>query len=228
MKNYLLIVLFSLGFLSTIWAQSDDFSKKSYITFDVLSPVINYSPRYEIGYYRHFNEQWMLGAELGIGTYDTSINFAAPGGWIEKDYLSFSITPEIIYMRNPYRKTKRFISAELFYIHHTDKFQDKSYTDTEFIKTYNYESADYQRNKFGLNFSYGMIINFSNSVGIIPKLVAGFKVRDVQYKNVENLTVSEGEGFYGCTPSFTSRHLEVAGLVTRFNFNFEMQFFFKF
>ena len=228
MKNYLLIVLFSLGFLSTIWAQSDDFSKKSYITFDVLSPVINYSPRYEIGYYRHFNEQWMLGAELGIGTYDTTINFAADGNWIEKDYKSFSIAPEIKYILNPARKTRKFISAELFYIYHSDKFSNRSYTNTDFTTTSSYDRADYQRNKFGLNFNYGMIINFSNSVGIIPKLGAGFKVRDVQYKNIENLTVSEGEGFYGCTPSFTSRHLEVAGLVTRFNFNFEMQFFFKF
>ena len=228
MKNHLLIVLVLFGIISNTSAQSDEFDKLNYLTFDVLSPVINYSPRYEIGYYRHLNDQWIVGAEVGIGTYDTSINFAAPGGWIEKDYRSFSIAPEIIYMRNPYRITKRFISAELFYIYHTDNFQNKSYTDTEFIKTYNYESADYQRNKFGLNLNYGMIINFSNSVGIIPKIGGGIKIRDVQFKNIENLTVSQGEGFYGCTPSFTSRHLEVEGLVTRFHFNFELQFFLKF
>ena len=228
MKNYLLIVLFSLGSIWSGWSQSNYIEKKSYITFDILSPTINYSPRYEIGYYRHLDESWIVGAEVGMGNYETSINFAADGDWIEEDYLSFSIAPEIKYILNPNRKTRKFFSAQLFYIFHSDKLSNRSYTNTDFTTTSSYDRADYQRNKFGLNFNYGMIINFSNSVGLIPKIGAGVKIRDVQFSNAENLSVNNFNDNYVSTPHFHSRHLEVEGLITRFNFNFELQFFYKF
>lgn len=225
MRRVLAFLFLFFAIIVASSAQSTSDIKDSYITFDLLSPTINYSPRYEIGYYRHIDEQWILGAEVGFGNYGTTINFTANGNWIEKDYSSFSLTPEIIYITNPYRKTRRFISAELFYIYHTDKFSNRNYTGTDFKDAYRYDGADYQRNKFGLNFNYGMIINFNNSVGLIPKIGAGIKIRDVQFSNIKNLTVDANED---CSPEFTSRHLEVQGTITRFNFNFEMQFFFKF
>ncbi len=228
MRNYLLVVLFLIGFTSSITAQSDYLEKNSYITFDLNSPIINYSPRYEIGYYRHLDERLIVGAEFGFGNYRTTINFAAEGNWIEKDYESFSIAPEIKYILNPSRKTRKFISAELFYIYHSDKLSNRSYTNTDFTKTSSYDRADYQRNKFGLNFNYGMIINLSNSIGLIPKIGAGVKIRDVKFSNAENLITTNVGSYEDCSPDFISRHIEVEGLITRFNFNFEMQLFYKF
>ncbi len=228
MKNFLLVLLLSIGFIANISAQSDEFDKLNYITADLLAPTASYAPRYEIGYYRHLDDQWIVGAEVGYGNYATTINFAADGKWIEKNYQSFSIAPEIKYILNPARKTRKFISAELFYIYHSDKFSNRSYTNTNFTTTSSYDRADYQRDKFGLNFNYGMIINFSNSVGLIPKIGAGVKVRNVQFSNAENLNVTNLNDYQVSTPHFNSRHLEVEGVITRFNFNFEIQFFYKF
>ena len=228
MKNFLLVLLLSFGFITNTSAQSDYFDKLNYVTLDILSPIVSYAPRYEIGYYRHLDGRWIVGAEVGYGNFATTINFAADGNWIEKDYESFSIAPEIKYILNPVRKTRKFISAELFYIYHSDKFTNRSYTNTDFTTRSNFDSADYQRNKFGLNFNYGMIINFSNSVGLIPKIGAGVKIRDVQFSNAENLILNNLNDFEDCSPDFISRHIEVEGLITRFNFNFELQFFYKF
>ena len=228
MKNSLLVLLLSIGFTVNIFSQSEDIDKLNYVTLDILSPITSYAPRYEIGYYRHLDDRWIVGAEVGSGTYATTIYFAEDGNWIEKDYQSFSIAPEIKYVLNPSRKTRKFVSAELFYIYHADKLLNRSYTNTSFTKSSSYDQADYQRNKFGLNFNYGMIINFSNSVGLIPKIGAGVKIRDVQFSNIDNLIVNDVGDYEDCSPDFVSRHLEVEGLITRFNFNFELQFFYKF
>ena len=228
MKNFLLVLLLSIGFIVITSAQSIELDKQNYVTLDLLSPIASYAPRYEIGYYRHLDERWILGAEVGFGTYATTINFAEDGNWIEKDYQSFSIAPEIKYVLNPSRKTRKFVSAELFYIYHSDKLLNRSYTNTAFTKSSSYDQADYQRNKFGLNFNYGMIINFSNRVGLIPKIGAGVKIRDVQFSNIDNLIVNDVGDYEDCSPDFVSRHLEVEGIITRFNFNFELQFFYKF
>ena len=228
MKNYLLAFLYSIGFISFGSAQTDTVDKLNYVTLDIVSPITSYAPRYEIGFYRHLDDRWIVGAEVGFGNYATTINFAKEGNWIEKDYKSFSIAPEIKYILNPKRRTRKFVSAEIFYIYHSDKLSNRNYRNSNSERNYSFETADYERHRFGLNFNYGMIINFSESVGIIPKLGVGFKTRNVDFTNQKNLKYLpdyEESDVVHFTPT---SHLNTEGLVTGFNFNFEIQFFYKF
>lgn len=73
-----------------------------------------------------------------------------------------------------------------------------------------------------------MIVNFSKRVGIIPKIGAGIKMRDVEFSNQRNLVVRLDYEFSDVIIFPSSNHLKTEGFVSRFNFNLELQFFYKF
>ncbi|MEP0262418.1 hypothetical protein [Dokdonia sp.] len=233
MKNNFLLVCFLLISTHSLFGQSEEVQRKSYVTFDVLSPIASYSPAWKVGYFRKINDQFIIGAEVGIGTYGTSINFVGDGDWIENDYFKFEVSPELIYVLNPNHTFENFVSAEAFYIRHTDSFENSSYRSETNSQYFNYDSADYRRQKFGLNLNYGAIINFSKRFGLIPKVGFGVRVRSVDFSNIVNPELdpnNQGEdgGLVESVAPNIRDFLEIEGSVTRLNFNFDIKLFYKF
>ena len=226
MKRILLLFILVIE-INSVFGQTTN-EKNNFLNLNLISPIYSYSPRWNLGYHRVLNRHFILGAEVGFGSYGVSINNAADADWIEDEYFSFEFSPELKYMINPADKTKMFASVDLFYIYHSDNLKDRTYEDQTDMNFYRYESADYQRHKFGLNLNYGFIINFSDTFGLIPKIGLGVKMRDVNFSNIKNPVVDnnyeESDTFFPTSNDF----LTVEGFHTNVNFNFELQFYFKY
>lgn len=188
MKKTLLFLLVITMNFSLLQAQEENKSSSqgSMFTFNLASPIINYNPRWNIGYTKSINEKWLIGIELGYGNYSASINHARGSDHIEKDYKLWEIRPQIYYILNPNYKAKMYLSAELFYINHTDTFFNDNYTINNDSKNIRYEKADYRRIKTGGNLNFGAFINFSKYIGINPSIGLGVRNRNVSYSNVIN------------------------------------------
>jgi len=224
--NAFALVLFLLLNCFSTKAQEEETPKKAgFITFNMTSPLLSYAPRWDVGYYRHLNERWLLGVEVGYGNYGSAINFKMDYEVIEKDYQLFEIRPEVIYIMTPNRKSKRFFSGELYYISHTDHFTTDSYEAGNY--RYRFEQADYKRIKYGVNLNYGMIINFTKNFGIIPKIGFGWRFRDVKYSNqvglVESLNGDEDEIEFPNTEGYITDSGKKSGP----NFVFDVKLFFR-
>lgn len=228
MRTNFLLLLFLITGVHNIIGQSKTNDKNNYISLNLVSPTFSYSPRWTLGYHYVLNERYILGTELGMGSYGTSVNFAADGDWIDNKYFSIEFSPELKYIFNSKSKTKKFIAAELFYIYHRDNLKNEVYRNMSDLKFYKYDSADYQRNKFGLNLNYGLIINFSKNFGLTPKVGLGIKMRDVKFSNIANPIIEnnyeESDTFF----TSSNDYLTIEGFETNINFNFELQLFFKF
>lgn len=233
-RNYLLLFI-GIGItINSMFGQTNENHKKNfYLTFNLTSPTLSYSPKWNIGFYKDLTNRLTIGGEIGYGSYGTSINFAADGDWIEKDFKIFEFSPELIYILKPNSNTKKFISSNLFYIKHSDNLNNRTYRNEKDKVFYNYDSADYRRDKFGINFNYGMIINFSNQIGIIPKIGLGIKMRSVNFSNVVNaikIISDENENgeLVGALAPNRKDFLEIEGFNTSLNFNFDIKIFYKF
>ena len=226
MKRILLLFILVIE-INSVFGQTTN-EKNNYLNLNLISPTYSYSPRWNVGYHRVLDKHFIMGAEIGFGSYGTTINGAADADWIEDQYFSFEISPELKYVINPDKKTKMFTSVDLFYINHSDNLKDRTYADQTDMNFYRYESADYLRHKFGLNLNYGFIINFSDKFGLIPKIGLGVKMRDVKFSNIKNPVVDnnyeESDSYFPTSNDF----LTVEGFHTNVNFNFELQFYFKY
>ena len=226
MKRILLLLILVIE-INSVFGQTTN-EKNNYLNLNLVSPTFSYVPRWNVGYHRVLDEHFIVGTEVGFGSYGTSINDAADADWIQDQYFSFKFSPELKYIINSLEKTKMLISADLFYVYHSDNLKDRTYADQADMNFYRYESADYQRQKFGLNLNYGFILNFSDTFGLMPKIGLGVKTRDVEFSNIKNPVVNnsfrEPDTFFPTINDF----LTVEGLHTNVNFNFELQFYFKY
>lgn len=230
MKKIFKIVILFLFFSGNLSTQAQEIlqqtepQKRSFFTFNISAPLVSYAPRWDLGYYYKINDKFIVGAEFGYGNYNTAINFDMDYDLLEKDYQLFEIRPEVMYVMNSNRKTKRFFSAEIYYINHKDQFYTDRYEDGS--KRYRFDQADYSRTKYGLNLNYGLIINFTKSFGIIPKIGFGWRFRDVKYSNLVNVTElsdNEGENQVPNVEGFINESGKKSGA----NFVFDVKLFFK-
>jgi len=227
MKKTLLLVFIFILSINAAYGQNA-FDKNNFFTLNLISPTFSYTPRWNLGHHTFINKQFVLGAEIGFGSYATTINFAPDSNWIYNEYKSFEFSPELKYLFNINQKTKRFISFDVFYIYHTDNLKNKTYANQTDMNFYNYESADYQRNKFGFNLNYGLITTLSKKIGIIYKIGLGLKMRSVKFSNIVNPTIDnyyeESDTFFTTINDFQV----IEGFHTNINFNFELQLYFKY
>lgn len=187
MKNTIshLISMFILLVLSTsgLNAQPGDsikyqvFKEKSFVTFNLLSPVDQLVPRWRIGYIRSINPNWKAGIEFGYG--NKKLAFADVDADNEADYQLWEIRPELYYILDPLKKTQKYVSAELFYINHTDVFYNKI----------EYDRADYSRQKYGFHLKYGLIIQIAKHFGLNIYTGFGLRIRSNSYTKIVNPTL---------------------------------------
>lgn len=215
-------------FITTFFlhAQVPKMEKSQFVTLNVIPTTAYHAPRWAVGYYRFISDKIMVGSEIQIGNYATTINFAKDGDLMEQDYFSIEISPEIFYILNPTKRHKLFVSSELFYIYHQDVLTNNHFTQ-ENLGTFHYDQADYKRQKFGMNLNFGTLFNFSDRIGMMPKMGLGIKMRNVEFYNVINPFFDpyyEGDHLF---PNIDSYHTD-KGFSTDVNFNFDLMFLYKF
>lgn len=230
MKKHFLIIALLCSMFS--FAQdSIQPERKSVVTFSLLSPTFSYAPRYTAGYMHKVAPRWWAGLEAGYGNYSTAFGMARESGsdYITPDYKLYEVRPEVYYDLRPSSKLKHLVSAELFYIHHTDHYTTDRYNGKD-GNEYRYDAADYKRIKTGLTVNYTLLFYFTDQFGMLSKTGFGIKRRNVRFSNVVNKTLlpynpgddEEGDWF-GIEP-----FQEDEGVSTKFNFNFDLKLFFKF
>lgn len=202
---------------------------KSMVTVSLFSPLLNYAPRWNVGYIKKINERYWVGIDFGYGNANTAVNFAKSGKWIHDNYQLFEIRPEIYYDLNPKSKLKHLISVEFFYINHKDSFKNSTFLDTNENSNYHYDTADYSRIKSGLNLNYNMIFNIYKNLAFMQKIGFGFKQRNVTYTNIVNKVVAQDPRI---TESFilfnNTAFIKDSGIDNGFNFNLELKLIYKF
>ena len=88
-SNFLLTALLILFGSHSLAQEKIEREYNSIITFSTFSPIVNYAPRWNLGYIRKIEKRYWLGVEIGYGNQNLSVNFAEEGGWIKKDYKIF-------------------------------------------------------------------------------------------------------------------------------------------
>jgi hypothetical protein len=226
-SNFLLIVFLILFGNHSFGQEKIEREFNSIITFSAFSPIVNYAPRWNLGYIRKIDKRYWLGLELGYGSKDISVNFAEDGGWIKNDYKIFEIKPELYYDLRPNSKLKHLLSVEFQYVNHTDKFNNSWYFDLNDKTYYNYDFADYKRIKYGINVNYNLIFYITKNLALMPKVGIGYRKRDVQYSNLVNRIEDvffEEEGFVA--PDVNG-FLRDNGDIGGFNFNLDLRIIYK-
>ncbi|UUV20237.1 hypothetical protein [Paenimyroides aestuarii] len=216
-KKTLLFVLFSCN----MFAQ--EFANKHTITLGLINQIA-LIPRFDIGYFRALNEQVTAGITLGYGTYEL---MTYKGVENTTHYKLFEMRPEIMLLRRTEKKSPHYLSAEFFYIHHTDRFSNGYfYNGREKVV---FDDANYTRNKMGFNLNYGIIASFvkSKKFGIIPEIGMGFKHRQINFSNIKNAVVVDKDSD-GCFPISTESLYHEKGVQNNFNFNIDLRLFYKF
>jgi hypothetical protein len=226
-SNFLLIVLLILFGSHSFAQEKIEREFNSIITFSSFSPIVNYAPRWNLGYIRKIDKRYWLGLELGYGSKDISVNFAEDGGWIKNDYKIYEIKPELYFDLRPNSKLKHLLSVEFQYVNHTDKFNSSWYFDLNDKTYYNYDFADYKRIKYGINVNYNLILNITKNLALMPKIGIGYRKRDVQYSNIVNRIEDEFFEEEGFVAPDVNGFLRDNGDIGGFNFNLDLRIIYK-
>lgn len=229
MKSNYVLISFIILFGSHSFAQEKNKEEfNSIITFSSFSPIVNYAPRWNLGYIRKIDKRYWLGFELGYGNKNISVNFAEEGGWIKNDYKIFEIKPEFYYDLRPKSKLKHLLSLELQYVNHTDKFNNSWYYDLNDNNYYKYDFADYKRIKYGINVNYNLIYNITKNLALMQKVGIGYRKRVVQYSNIVNRIEDE---FFEEPDAFVTPvgngFLRDNGNLGGFNFNLDLKIIYR-
>ncbi|MCB0467567.1 MAG: DUF3575 domain-containing protein [Aequorivita sp.] len=190
------IVLFFLLAINTLQANAQtesviDSNNDSYITMNIFSPIsVQNMSRWSVGYIQGINEKWKAGIDFGYGNETVSpFNF---GHIDNKNYQLWEVRPELYYILDPARKTKKYFSTELFYINHSSIFRDGEYY-TESDGKMAFDKLDYKREKYGFNLKYGFIIPFGKKLGMNVFTGAGLRIREVRFSNIVNPRIEDEE-----------------------------------
>lgn len=217
MKKILLILLVSCSL------QAQETLHKNRLTVGLINQI-EVAPRYNLGYFRDITEKISVGVTFGYGNYN--IMYVQPAENTE-NYKLFEIRPEIMFFHRTTKKSPHYVSAEFFYINHTDRFSKSYYYKNN--RDVFFDQANYQRTKMGLNINYGIVVSFNKNkrFGMIPEMGLGYKIRNVKFSNIINEKVSESES-EGCFPYSSENMYHELGTIKNIHFNFNWRLYYKF
>ncbi len=169
----------------------------AYITFDNFAAFLFESPRYTFGYIMPIHRRWMVGLDVGYGNDVIILSYREKSLYIGDDYQLFEVRPRVYFKLKPSSKFQPFISVEFFYINHSDHFVNDTEqlkgnrfirlgNNTNQIGAFSYDSADYIRNKSGINLNIGVFLTWIDNFGVNFDVGLGIRNRFVNYENVQN------------------------------------------
>lgn len=225
MKKFFLPVLF---FITTvIFGQSEndksDFpnANRSYITFDLSTPINLVAPRYRFGYIHSLNDKWRVAADIGFGSEWTTWKYVVNDD--NNDYFLVEGRIELYHILNPMKRANIYVSGETYFIHQQEVYYNGEYDPVDQNFFIRYDRADFRRAKFGLNLKFGVMIPFGERVGMNVYIGAGPRVRDVKFSNVVNPVPSYD--YYDDENSFWDSQYKTEGTDFGLNFTFGFKFF---
>ncbi|CAZ95387.1 hypothetical protein Q4603_07335 [Zobellia galactanivorans] len=186
MKTHLSVLLLLLLVVPHAFSQENDVARQSgassYITVSPFSSLDIYAPRLRLGYIQHVAPHVKMGVDIGYG--NKGIGFLS--NHLGDSYRLWEIRPEFHYVLNPKARTLKYISAELFYIDQANIFSNGEYQ-TENGEDFRYDRARFERQKYGMHLKFGLFLNLGQKVGLNFYGGIGFRWRNSEYLDVENL-----------------------------------------
>lgn len=222
MKFSIVLLLFLVG--PNLFGQEipDSPEPQSYITTNLFTPFGPYNPRFRVGYIQFLSPRYRAGIDIGYGT--ESLSFLAIGDNTGNEYQLFEVRPEVYFILNPTRKGNHYVSAEIFYIYQKESPVDDNYK-SEATDTYiQFDTADFERKKYGFHFKYGIFFAFAKNFGGNAYAGIGFKVRDNRYSNVVN--PRENESYFDEFGFFES-YREDEGIKTSVDLSLGFKLFYR-
>ena len=181
------------------------------------------TPRYRFGINFPLNESWRWSVDLGYGSDNTTFKQFLSD---DKDnYELYEGRTEVYYIFNPSRRVNMYVSGEVYYINHQEEYRYDWYEQEHTGFRVSYDSADLEREKFGSNLKYGVIVPFGSKVGMNAYIGAGPKVRDNIFSNVKSEWVSDG--YYDDDLDFIDHFIREEGRETGINLTFGIKFYYK-
>ncbi len=158
------------------------------ISINLVTPHDPYFLRLRAGYSYGFADKWYAGIELGYGD----------NGWSgigkKKDFVTLNnenqfweMRLEIKYIVQMRDILKPYLSTDIFYIHHTEIFNNGTYPPMGEGSFISYHEVSFSRKKYGSNLKMGILIMISNHFALEPYIGMGFR------SQINNYTYPQGE-----------------------------------
>lgn len=191
---YLLLLVSSIGMGQTEMQVTSDVTTTAvdYITFNPLASVDFTTPRYTFGYVRTLNERWKAGIHAGYGSDAISFRFGLDDD--RKNYSLFEIRPEVYYVLEQRRKATPYLSFELQYLQHKERFLDDYYLADNRYNRVEYTQADLTRNKYAATLKFGSFFDLGGKIGLNAFYGIGVRTRDNSFDRIINPTFNPDAG----------------------------------
>ena len=180
-------VLIFLLIISTVHSlKAQDQTKTQRYTYGAitLSPLTATTPgfkKWKAGYLYTINKKLKVGLDAALGLED----MPQLDDHEYNNYVLWEIRPEVYHIFNPNNKyTHWYISTSWFYINHKESLSNGSYKLKNEFNGINYESADYQRQKYGMHMKLGFFSNIQDRFQLNMALGVGGRVRNTKFYNV--------------------------------------------
>ncbi|QCX02217.1 hypothetical protein FGM00_19620 [Aggregatimonas sangjinii] len=177
---YLLVLLLGAQMFSQKADTNPDFNTNSYISINPLPLADPFTPRLRVGYVQHIKNRIKVGVDIGYGNDVHKRNQEAG-----ESYRLWELRPEVYYVLKPEAKTIKYISAEFFYINQENRFVNGDYEREDGVDI-DYDSADYERQKYGMHLKFGLFLDIGKRLGFNFYGGVGFRFRNNEYTNVVN------------------------------------------
>lgn len=192
MKKYYL-GLMTLFCTLSIYAQETetdttvDWDESSFVSFDISTPILlGDASRYNVGFVHHLKKRWKVGMHVGYGNESISIHET------NIDFKLFEVRPALYYFTHPERKSPLYYGVELYYVNQQDTRLNGDYNADGPAGSFAYDRADFKREKYGLNITFGVITNITEKLKLNFFYGMGPRVRQITYSNAINLRPSDG------------------------------------
>jgi len=203
LKTTTAALLLAALFTSNINGQESDSRKETNKTSftATLMPlsIVDPSPRLRFGGEFLFNHKYSISIDYGFGNESMSYKTEKSNG---KDYSLWEIRPEFKAYKHVNKHIAFYAASELFFINHNNKYLDSHYQSEE-GKTVYYNSTDYHRIKYGVNFKGGFKATLMERISLEAYAGIGVRVRQIDFSNTSVIT-SEDYHFFEDWNSYIS------------------------
>lgn len=193
--------------------KAEEVRNLSYLGFNLTTPVDIINPRYRFSYLKSLNEKWMAGIAVGLGR--AAISDLGYQNRVNEAYQLWEIRVSARNITQITKNAVHYIGPEVFFMQHSDVLLNSTYFPVD-GETISYDSAEYQRSKYGLHLKYGVLFNRHRRVTFDIYAGVGAAFRDNSFENIVNPEIVD-LGQHGGDMFGLENYQRVAGTVFKFN-----------